>query len=172
MTDMQRTSLIASRGWILMETLVALVVLSVGILATNRALGESLFTRAMAQDYTQARFFLEQVMSELELQPRLAENSTGQGDFGKDYPRFSYKWNVSRVDIPVPQIPPEILLNFPDGVKLPVPYLGKISVTVSWTRREQTFSRTADTLISPQKLFVYEQAVEQSDAKQAAPKKS
>ena len=170
MTAATATSQKASNGWILIETLVALVVLSIGIVAANRALGESLFTRAMAQDYTQARFFLEQVMSELELQPVLAENSTGKGDFGKDFPRFNYKWAVTRYDLPVPRIPPEILLNFPNGVQLPVPYLGKISVTVSWTRREQTFTRTVETLIGPERLFVYEKVEEQGETPQAQPK--
>lgn len=169
MTGAGRGPRAGSRGWILVETLVALVVLSVGILAANRALGESLFTRAMAQDYTQARFFLERVMSELELQPKLAENSEGKGDFGKDYPSFSYRWEVTRADIPVPRIPPEILIKFPDGIKLPVPYLGKIRVTVFWTRRGQTYSRSVETLISPERLYVYEkpeEASEQADAQQ------
>ncbi|MBX7256370.1 MAG: type II secretion system GspH family protein [Candidatus Hydrogenedentes bacterium] len=160
-----------NRGWILVETLVALVVLSVGILAANRALGESMFTRAMAQDYTQARFFIEQVMSELELQPMLAENSTGQGDFGKDYPRFKYKWAVSRADIPVPRVPPEILVNYPDGIEMPVPYVGKISVTVLWTRRDQTYTRTAETLIGPERLYVYKKVQEQGEKAQAQPAK-
>ena len=144
-------------GWILVETLAALVVLSVGILAVNRSLGESLLTRAMARDYTQARFFLEQVMSELELQPVLVDGATGSGDFGKDNPRFSYSWAVSRVDLNLPALPPQILERFPNGVQPPVPYLGKISLTVKWTRSGRAFSRTAETLIDMRHLYVEKQ---------------
>jgi hypothetical protein len=135
----------------------ALVVLSVGILAVNRGLGESLAIRAMARDYTQARFLLDQVMSELELQPVLVDGATGSGNFGKDNPRFSYSWVVSRVNLKIPEVPPQLLLQFPNGVQPPVPYLGKISATVKWTRTGQTFSRTAETLIGMQRLYVEQQ---------------
>lgn len=143
-------------GWILIETLVAMTMLSVGVLAMNRAMQEALETRAMARDYTEARFLIEQVMSELEMQPQLVEGASKAGGFGKDYPRFSYAWTVSRFDFPQPVLPPDVqqFLNGPVG--LPEPYLGKIQVTVNWTRRDRPYSRTVETLIPAEQLVVLE----------------
>lgn len=143
-------------GWILIETLVALMVLSIGILAVNRAMQEATLTRAMARDFTQARFLLEQVASELDLQPILIDGDTHQGDFGKDYPRFSYQWNVSRVDLPAPQLPPLAQAALTQPLQLPSSYLGKVTVKVSWTRAGRTFDRTLETLIAPEKMYTTE----------------
>ncbi|UCC16519.1 MAG: hypothetical protein JSU58_09150, partial [Dehalococcoidales bacterium] len=64
--------------------------LSIGLVAVNRAFGEALLVRAQARDYTQARFLLEERMGELELQPVLAEG-TASGNFGKEFPRFRWE---------------------------------------------------------------------------------
>lgn len=143
-------------GWVLVETLVALIVLSIGVIAVNRAMQEGLVTRAMARDYTQARFLLEQVMGELELQPILAEGARKAGDFGEAHPRFSYAWAVSRVDIPQPALPPRARTALVQPVELPVSYLGKITATVLWTRAGRSFQRTAETLVAPERLFIEE----------------
>ena len=79
-------------GWVLIETLVAMVLLSVGVLAINRALRESLQTRAIAKDYTTARFLLDEKMGELEMQPVLNEGDGGTGIY-KDQERFSFSWS-------------------------------------------------------------------------------
>jgi hypothetical protein len=147
----------SKHGWVLLEAIVALTVLSVGVWAVNRALQDALLTRAMAQDYTQARFFLEQVISELELQPVLAEGASKSGTFGDDYPRFSYTWMVSKVDVPAPQIPPQLLAIMQTEPELPVPYLGKLRVTVNWTRAGRSFSRSLETLIAPNRLYTQEE---------------
>lgn len=151
------STLKSMQGWMLLETIVALTVLSVGVWAVNRALQDALLTRAMAQDYTQARFFLEQVLSELELQPVLIEGASKSGGFGDDHPRFSYTWSVSKVDVPAPPIPAELLAVMQSEPELPAPYLGKLRVTVSWTRADRSFSRSIETLIAPDRLYTQEE---------------
>ncbi|MCL4692976.1 MAG: hypothetical protein KJ060_10770 [Candidatus Hydrogenedentes bacterium] len=143
-------------GWILVETMVALMVLSIGGVAVNRAMQDALITRAMARDLTTARFLLEQVMSELELERTLIDGASESGDFGEDYPQFVYKWNVSVVPIPQPELPPLATATLAQPVEYPVPYLGKIHVTVSWSRAGRPFERSLETLVSPDRVYTKE----------------
>ncbi|MDZ4860313.1 MAG: hypothetical protein SGI88_15150 [Candidatus Hydrogenedentes bacterium] len=143
-------------GWVLMETLVALVLLSIGVLAINRALRETLATRAIARDYTTARFLLEEKMGELEIQTGHLEGASSAGDFGEKQQRFSYAWSVARVDLPEPVIPVELQPFVIDLPELPEPYLGRISVTISWTRAGRNYSATAESLLSSKRLLVKE----------------
>jgi hypothetical protein len=136
--------------------MVALMVLSIGGVAVNRAMQEALVTRAMARDFTEARFLLEQVMSEMELQPILLDGSTKSGGFGDDRPRFSYRWDVSIVELPQPQLPPLATAIIVQPLELPVRYLGKIRATVTWTRAGRTFERTAETLVAPERIYTEE----------------
>ncbi|MBN2309715.1 MAG: hypothetical protein JXR94_12125 [Candidatus Hydrogenedentes bacterium] len=141
-------------GWILLETLVALMVLSIGIIAVNRAVHESLVTRAQARDYTHARFLLDHLVAELELEPVLEDGASESGTFGDEFPRFSWEWAVTRVDVPVPPLPGGLPLAARDDFELPVPYLGKISATIRWTRAGVAFERHLETLIAPDKLYI------------------
>ncbi|MCP4641107.1 MAG: type II secretion system protein [bacterium] len=151
MTSRKRNS-----GWILLETMVAMAVLGIGMVAMNRALGEALATRAQARDYTQARFFLEQVMSELELQPLFQPDSFEEGDFGKDHPRFSWRWDVAAAELPKPDLPRELPLVYEDGAETPAPVLGKLTVTVHWTRRERKYEESLETLVRADRLLIDE----------------
>ena len=152
-------------GWVLIETLVAMVLLSVGVLAINRALRESLQTRAIAKDYTTARFLLDEKMGELEMQPVLNEGDSGAGAY-KDRERFSYSWSVARVDLPTPAIPAELRQFFLEPPTLPEPHLGRITVTIKWTRVGREFDAIAETLISAQRILTLEErnALAQSPA--------
>ena len=150
----RQVSRAGSRGWILVETLVALMVLSVGVLAVNQALQDALLTRAMARDFTQARFLLEQVVSDLELQPLLIEGAAKNGAFGEAFERFAYHYEVSRVELPAPELPPLAIGTLAQPLQLPVSYLGKIRVTVTWTRAGRSFERAVETLIAPEKLYI------------------
>lgn len=145
-------------GWVLIETLVAMVLLSVGVLAINRALREAIETRAIARDYTTARFLLEERMGELEMQPLLKEGDSGAGAFGENHPRFSYSWAIAKVDIPTPPIPADLQPFFLEPPELPDPHLGKISVTITWTRAGRDFDATAETLVSGSRLKTLEDA--------------
>jgi hypothetical protein len=139
-------------GWVLIETLVALTVLSIGMLAVNRALSQGLLLRANARDYTTARFLGEAKINDLLLQPILVEGANGSGGFGEVHPQFSYKWTVSRVTLPRPKLPQ----GLPIDARLmtpPVEFIGKVRLVVSWTRRGSEHETTFETMIGPDRLY-------------------
>lgn len=146
-------------GWVLMEALVAMVFLSIAVVALNRGFAEAVLTRAIARDYTQARFFLEQVVGELELKPVHEDGASGKGNFGKEHPRFSYTWSVAKTDVTPPSIPPTLppqMQAIAQNFEPPIAYLGKISVRVEWTRAGRAYSAELDTTIAPGALRVQE----------------
>jgi hypothetical protein len=111
--------------------------------------------RAQARDHTHARFMLEQLMSELEMQPLLVEG-TASGDFGKAHPRFRWERRVDKVPLPPPQLPGTVVQQMRQEFKPPVTYLGQITVTVRWTRAGRDFIETAQTFFSDSRLYVPE----------------
>ncbi len=97
-------------GYILIEAVVALVLLSVGAYAVHGTLRQAILTRGQAQDYTQVRFALQQVVSELELQPMLNEEERS-GRFPGELERFAWRYTISRVALP---LPPEVMALPPE----------------------------------------------------------
>ncbi len=146
-------------GWVLMEALVAMVFLSIAVVALNRGFAEAVLTRAIARDYTQARFFLEQVVGELELTPVHEDGASGKGNFGDEHPRFSYTWTVEKADVAPPSIPPTLppqMQTIAQNFEPPIAFLGKISVRVKWTRAGKAYSADLETTIAPGALRVPE----------------
>jgi len=147
-------------GYILLESVVALTLLSAGTLAIQRGMREALVTEGLARDYTQARFLLEEVVAELELQPVLTETSTS-GRFGEPFARFEWECAVTKVEIPLPplppDLPPDLAIEILEDFKLNAPHLAKIQATVSWKRRGRSFERSVETLWKPEKIFVPEE---------------
>ncbi len=155
---------LSSRGYILVEAAVAMAVLSIGMLGIHGAMRETGITGAQARDFTQARFLLERLIVETELQPMLVEG-TETGEFEGALSRFRWRRTISKVTAPPP---PELLVKPPWLGRRPgapsgpprrfgamrSPYLGKISATVRWTRNGRPFERTVETLFSPEKLYV------------------
>jgi argininosuccinate synthase len=142
-----------------MEALVSMVVLSIAVMAINRGFAEAVLTRAIARDYTQARFFLEQVAGEVEMTPVLMDGATGEGNFGKDNSRFSYTWAVSKKDVAPPKIPsylPPQMQRMAAEFEPPIEYLGELSVRVSWTRAGGSYSAELNTIIAPNRIVVLE----------------
>ncbi|GMW02735.1 MAG: hypothetical protein AMXMBFR84_38710 [Candidatus Hydrogenedentota bacterium] len=142
-------------GWILLETLVALAVLSIGIIAVNRALGQALVSRALARDYTEASFHLQDVMGRLRLEPKIAVDTSGKGVCSDSDGRFHYTWSVDRV----PFDPPPIMQTLPPHlgqINLPVRFLGRLRVTVTWTRQGRPYELTAETLVQPERIWTRE----------------
>lgn len=140
-------------GYILLECLMALSILSIGTIVIHRDLRETIAVRGQAQDYTHARFLLEQLVAKLELQPMLMEKSAS-GRFEGSLSRFSWKWKVSKVELPMPPIPPEIPPEEAARLKLNAPHLTRIEATVSWKRSGRRFEETVETLWDPEKLYV------------------
>lgn len=142
------------RGYILVETIVAMAVLSVAILGVHRAISQALTARARTMDVTVARYLLEEVLGDLTLQPELTEGQ-GQGTFPAPHERFGYSWSIKRVDIPKP----EITGNLPPAQReyierlLENSYVGKVQIKVAWERSGQRFEQAAETIIGPRQLW-------------------
>ncbi len=143
-------------GYILVETAVALVLLSVGSFAVHRTIQEAIRTRGQAQDFTRARFLMKETLSGILAQPKLLERSTSGTYPGSDS-RFSWTAQIKRVDVPVPKAPlrprrdgkTPPAMEFPDGID----YLARVSVTVSWERSGVAFAETCETLLAPNRLW-------------------
>jgi len=140
-----------SQGYILLEAVVALAVLSVGVITVNNVMREALRTRAQARDFTQARFLLEGIIEDLQVRPVLKlGHETGR--FKGELSRFRYRWEIGKVEVPAPEIPDEVVERVGRAYKPTVQYLGKITATVTWECAGQTFQRTAETLFPQGKL--------------------
>ena len=143
-------------GYILIEAAVAMVLLSIGAMTVHRTIQEAIRTRGQAQDYTRARFLLEQVVADLEIQPELIEHSD-RGRFEGEHARFSWDHRVQRVNLPMPgpplRPPPEgkkvESFEYPEGQE----YLAHLRASVSWTRSGRSFSESYETLLSPDSLW-------------------
>lgn len=147
-----------TRGYVLLEAVAAIAVLSLGIVGVQEAMRQSILTRAQARDLTQARFLLEELVSQLQLRPQLAEGEQ-KGDYGENYPRFSWKYKVSRIELPEADqtIPNQV---GPDGqpmvLDVPVKFMAAIDVTITWTLRGDTYERKTRTLCQPEKMLGYD----------------
>lgn len=144
-------------GYILVEAVVALVLLSVGAMTVHRTIQEAIRTRGQAQDYTHARFLLTQIVAGLEIEPELLVHSS-QGRFSGEHNRFSWAYRVQRADFPKPKRP---LRPPPKGTKQNQKieyaegqdYLAHVRVSVSWTRSGLAFSESYETLLGPDQLW-------------------
>jgi hypothetical protein len=137
----------AARGYIFVETLVAMAVLSISAVAIQESIRQAILARAQAMDYTTARFLLEKVFADRML---VFEQPEGKGDgvFDPPFERFSYSWEVRRVEIPAPELPPmltpEETKHFKDAY---VKYIGRLGVKISWSRAGTPFTAAAETLL-------------------------
>jgi hypothetical protein len=142
------------RGYLLFESIVAIAVLSVGIVGINAAFRQALLTRAIADDYTRAAFLLDRVITPLTLQPVLAVG-TDEGDFGRDdaLRRFRWETRIEKVDVPLPELPPELQENYRLQIEREAGAMARITATVTWTRAGSTYTRTAATLFPGSRLW-------------------
>lgn len=141
------------KGYVLLEAIGALVVLSVGIVGIHQAMQEAVTTRAQARDYTQARFLLDELVAGIVLKPTLMEGQF-QGEYEGDLSRFRWEYSVARVDLPGTEQtvvrPPGA--TRPITIDPPVKYMGRIEASVTWTLRNRTYEVKTQTLCQPEKL--------------------
>jgi len=137
----------AARGYILLETLVAMALLSITMLPIHHSMRDAIQMRGHAEDFTTARFLLDDLLLEQALQPEVVA-ANGNGTFAAPHERFQYSWTITRVDVPwpapAPHLTPEQYMDLMQSFQ---GYMGKISATVSWTRAGQPFEATAETLM-------------------------
>lgn len=136
-------------GYIMLEAAVALVLLTAGVYAVHGTIQQAIEARGQARDYTQVRFLLEEVLADVEMQPKLVEHEE-RGRFDPPHERFSWSYAVRRIDLPLPEIPEELTEG---GIEFPVEYLAHVTATVTWTRGGREYSESFETLFSPEKLW-------------------
>jgi len=147
-------------GYILVETVVAMGVLSISMLIIHQDIRQAIITRGQAQDFTTARFLLEKVFAEHMAQPLLRENSRS-GHFPPPHERFGYEWTISKVSVPMPQLPQD-LPGEHDEARLEKlremykGYMGKLRIHIVWTRSGTQREAIVETLFPPEKLWLPE----------------
>lgn len=141
-----------SGGYILLEAVVSMALLSVSVIGINGALRQAILVKGEAQDYTQARFILEQQIAKVELQPKLNE-CENSGTFAGEKARFRWRYKVSKIKLPEPELPPDIPPQRLQQLKLSAPYMAKIEATVTWSRGGIKHEETIETLWFPEKLW-------------------
>lgn len=140
-------------GYILVETIVAMGLLSVSMLMIHANIRQAVITRGQAQDYTTARMLLDDIMARQLIQVVLSPRSE-KGQFPPPNERFSYSWELTRIELPRPPIPAHLDVMAQEQLEdLFVEYMGKMRATVEWTRAGRTFSAEAETLISPNQFW-------------------
>lgn len=141
------------QGSVLLETVVAMAVLSVCIVGIHQSLRQALLNYVLAQDYEEAGQLMRQVAAEQELQPQGIERKK-DGTFKPPHDRFRYRYSVKRVDMPPlqfsPSLPPDrrrtLERQYTD-------YVGCLLVEISWERGGNAFSVTGETILAPGLLW-------------------
>lgn len=142
------------RGYILVETIVAMGLLSISMIVIQSAIRQAIITRGQAQDYTTARFLMQQIVAEREMELETPESS-GKGAFEEPYARFSYEWGLTKVKVPRPRIPEDFPSGQLDMLKRTFKgYMGKLRVEIQWTRAGRPFSAVGQTLLRPEQLWL------------------
>ncbi len=144
-------------GYILFEAVFSMAVLSIAGLTFQSALQQAILTRGQAIDYTTAKFLLEQINAEIELQPQYVEESKS-GTFPEPYNRFSYQWEIRKVSIPRPELPAELPPQLRENLeKMFRDYFAKVDIWIRWQRAGIPFEVHAQNIFQPEKLWIPEE---------------
>jgi len=157
----------APRGYVLIEVVVSLVVFSIGAVSVMRTFSTATQARGLAQDFTIAGFLCQKVMSDSRV-AGATEEGPQQGDFGDEYPRFSWTRMVEVVMVEIAPPPQKQRQPEPRGLpwkrsplskrlrgqtkkakekeRKPIPFL-KTTVVVSWNRRAAGYNVSAETMV-------------------------
>ena len=105
-------------GFTLVEVLITMVMVVVGMVLLSQAFSAGLRAVSVSDRATQAQFLAEQKIADLEILS-FANLQSDSGDFGDDYPEYSWQTEISNTDI--------------ENLK-------QIILTVSWTQENKTRS--------------------------------
>lgn len=137
-------------GYILIEALVAMGLLSVGMVAISNSLHQAYLTRAIGHDRTDARFLLEQVAGTVSLQTFI-EPTKEQGVFPEN-PRFAYAYTIDFITVDIPTPDPGIRDRQVRQAVPPVPFIPRLRVAVRWQRANARYEEVIETLLPPEKV--------------------
>lgn len=88
-----------SRGFTLVEMIVATMLLVIGVAAALAAISSATSSTGIADEYTTAALLAQQRLAEIALQPDNLSGGGGQGDFGDAYPGFHWQQTNEPTDI-------------------------------------------------------------------------
>ena len=84
------------RGFTLLEIVICLGIIALVLVAVFHLQAQNLDLQSEAQFMTTATCLLQERLSQIQAQEKI-EEGTNSGDFGKDYPDYAYKQEVSEV---------------------------------------------------------------------------
>ena len=97
-----------SAGFTLLEIMVCLSIMSIVLVAVYRMHSQTLLMNRSTQFYTTAPLLAQRRLTEVELNDS-SNFSQGSGDFGDEYPGYSWSMSVSEVLLSEPETAPEDL---------------------------------------------------------------
>ncbi|MBI2447095.1 MAG: hypothetical protein HYV48_00955 [Candidatus Omnitrophica bacterium] len=121
-----------SIGFMLLEAMVALAILSVGIVTVMQSFSSALRVSKSSYNSTIATFLAQSKLSDLEREGSWTKENLS-GDFGKAYPNFKWEAEVSSVELD--KLIPENLrvkVREEEGNKQEINLL---NLTISWVER-------------------------------------
>ena len=143
-----------ARGYILVETLVSMALLSISMLGIHQVIQQSIQSKALARDYTTVRFLMEGLAADLEMQEYVHEMRE-EGTFEAPHERFEYVLEISKVEVPRPELP--LSIEGPEREQLEKQYKGympKVRIEISWERAGNRRTRVAETMFNPIRLWL------------------
>ena len=149
------------RGYILIETIVAMALLSVSMIVIQQSLHQAILVRGRIMDFSTARLLLKEQTAAVEIQHEVPVTKKF-GRFPPPYERFSWEWEMSKLSVPRPELPDWIVEDKRKSLKkMFKPYMGKLRVTIKWERGGEPFEITGHTLVKPEHLWLPEAEIEQ-----------
>lgn len=143
------------RGYILVEAVTAMAVLSITAVTVQRAVHTAVLARGLSQDYTTGQFLLERIAADCALEPRIAAGEEHAGAFPPPHERFNYTWTLEKVDLPLPEVPAGLAQEQREALDSELlAYMGKLRIEIGWKRGGEPFSVVAETLLSPERTWL------------------
>ncbi len=125
-------------GFMLLEVMVAMAILSIGIVTVLQSFSSALRAARTGYNSTIATFLAQSKILELEKEDSLAKESLS-GDFGKEYPGF--RWELEASSVELDSLIPENLRDRSRGEEVhkegeeTKPPINLVNLTVSWVER-------------------------------------
>lgn len=142
------------KGYVLVETLTAMAVLSITAVTVQQGVYTAVQARGLSQDYTTAQFLMDEIIAAVDLEPRVASDDPKTGTFPAPHDRFEYTWSVAKVAVATPLLPaalsPEERATLLSDY---VGYMGRLNIEIRWYRGGQPFAVTGETLIAPERVW-------------------
>jgi len=136
----QKASLWTEKGFTLLEVMVAVAILSLGLVIVIQSFSISLRAAETSLNLSKAALLAQRKLSEVELE-NFSFESLDSGDFGEDYPGFSWEteiipievkeediWQKAEEDEETAEVLPEVDLE-------DTPFLYQATITIFWQER-------------------------------------